>query len=134
MIILVFGNEISTRKDLTGVSKGGVTLFFAREDKEPPTQRTTNVSFPLILGCYVTKCAPLKTLKLIALSELTFDERVVVHRVAPERENVWPSKAVTWPFLQPLYRNVQWFRGGLVFEARRLLYHSAQGSRTLKDL
>jgi len=24
-----------------------------------------------------------------------------------------------------LYRNVQWFRGGLVFEARRLLYHSA---------
>jgi len=26
---------------------------------------------------------------------------------------------------QPLYRNVQWFRGGLVFEAHRLLYHSA---------
>ena len=25
---------------------------------------------------------------------------------------------------------VQWFRGGLVFEAHRLLYHSAQGSRT----
>ena len=26
---------------------------------------------------------------------------------------------------QPLYINVQWFRGGLVFEAHRLLYHSA---------
>jgi len=25
----------------------------------------------------------------------------------------------------PLYRNVQWFRGGLVFEAHTLLYHSA---------
>ena len=25
----------------------------------------------------------------------------------------------------PLYRNVQWFRGGLVFEAHRLVYHSA---------
>ena len=26
---------------------------------------------------------------------------------------------------QPLHRNVQWCRGGLVFEAHRLLYHSA---------
>ena len=25
---------------------------------------------------------------------------------------------------QPRYRNVQWFRGGLVFEAHGLLYHS----------
>jgi len=25
---------------------------------------------------------------------------------------------------------VQWFRGGLVFESQRLLYHSASGSRT----
>ena len=31
---------------------------------------------------------------------------------------------------QPLHRNVLWYRGGLVFEAHRLLYHSAQGSRT----
>ena len=29
------------------------------------------------------------------------------------------------PREQPLYRNVQWFRGGLVFDAHRLLYHSA---------
>jgi len=35
---------------------------------------------------------------------------------------------------QPLHRNVLWYRGGLVFEAHRLLYHSAQGSRTCKDL
>jgi len=27
--------------------------------------------------------------------------------------------------VQPLYRNVQWFRDGRVFEAHRLLYHSA---------
>ena len=33
-----------------------------------------------------------------------------------------------------LYRNVQWFRGGLVFEAHRLLYHSASGSRTFYNL
>ena len=26
---------------------------------------------------------------------------------------------------QPLHINVQWFQGGLVFEAHRLLYHSA---------
>ena len=26
-------------------------------------------------------------------------------------------------------RNVLWYRGGLVFEAHRLLYHSAYGSR-----
>jgi len=26
---------------------------------------------------------------------------------------------------QPLYRNVLWFQGGLVFEAHRRLYHSA---------
>jgi len=29
------------------------------------------------------------------------------------------------PTRQRLFRNVQWFRGGLVFEAHRLLYHSA---------
>jgi len=28
-------------------------------------------------------------------------------------------------FEQPLDRNVQWFRGGLVFEAHRLVYHPA---------
>ena len=33
------------------------------------------------LGCYVTKCAPHKALKLIASGKLTFDERVVLHRV-----------------------------------------------------
>jgi len=33
---------------------------------------------------------------------------------------------------QPLYRNVQWFRGGLVFEAHRLVYHSTLGLRAIK--
>jgi len=31
-----------------------------------------------------------------------------------------------------LYRNVQWFRGGLVFKAHRLLYHSTPGLRVIK--
>jgi len=31
-------------------------------------------------------------------------------------------------------RNVQWFRGGLAFEAHRLWYHPAEGSRTFQDL
>ena len=26
---------------------------------------------------------------------------------------------------EPFYRNMQWFRGELVFEAHRLVYHSA---------
>ena len=30
------------------------------------------------------------------------------------------------------YRNVQWFRGGLVFEAQRLLDHSTLGLRVIK--
>jgi len=33
---------------------------------------------------------------------------------------------------QLLYRNVQRFRGGLVFKAHRLLYHSTLGSRVIK--
>ena len=33
---------------------------------------------------------------------------------------------------QLLYRNVQRFRGGLVFKAHRLLYHSSLGSRVMK--
>ena len=37
---------------------------------------------------------------------------------------------LTARFGQPIYSNVQWFRGGLVLEAHRLLYHSAYGLRT----
>ena len=33
---------------------------------------------------------------------------------------------------QPLYRKNKWFRGGLVFKARRLLYHSTLSSRAIK--
>ena len=33
---------------------------------------------------------------------------------------------------QPLYRNVQRFREGLVFEAHRLLYHSTLGLRGIQ--
>ena len=31
-----------------------------------------------------------------------------------------------------LYINVQWFRGGLVFKAHRLLYHLTLGLRIMK--
>ena len=33
---------------------------------------------------------------------------------------------------QLLYRDVQWFRGGLAFKAHRLLYHSILGLRVIK--
>ena len=45
------------------------------------TRWSTRVSFPLNLGCYVTKFAPHKALKLIAWFKLTFDEMVMVSRV-----------------------------------------------------
>jgi len=32
---------------------------------------------------------------------------------------------------QLLYSNVQWFRGGFVFKARRLLHHSTLGLRAI---
>ena len=31
-----------------------------------------------------------------------------------------------------LHRNVQWFRGGLVFKAHRIVYNSSRGSRVIK--
>ena len=31
-----------------------------------------------------------------------------------------------------LYRNVQWFRSGLVFKAHQLVYHSTLGLRVIK--
>jgi len=37
----------------------------------------------------------------------------------------------TWS-LQLLDRNVQRFRGGLIFKAHRLVYHSTQGLRVIK--
>ena len=46
-----------------------------------------------------------------------------------------PTGACRWGTLeeeQLLHRNVQRFRGGLVFKAHRLLYHSTLGSRVIK--
>jgi len=39
---------------------------------------------------------------------------------------------VTFKSFKLLHRNVQRFRGGLVFKAHRLLYHSTLGSRVIK--
>ena len=46
---------------------------------------------------------------------------------------VWPSVCAvgSWT-LQLLYRNVQRSRGGLVFKAHRLVYHSILGLRVIK--
>ena len=38
----------------------------------------------------------------------------------------------TFSGVQGLGVNVQWFRGGLVFKAHRLVYHSTLGSRVIK--
>ena len=35
---------------------------------------------------------------------------------------------------QLIYRNVQWFRGGLVFQAHRLFYHSTPGLRVMNRI
>jgi len=61
---------------------------------------------PHILGCYVTRCALHKTLKLIAWCKLTFNERVVVHRVADEPDRAPASVALHGP-VQSLYSNPQ---------------------------
>ena len=42
-----------------------------------------------------------------------------------------PGQKAILVYSQPLYRNVQWFRGGIVFEARRLLYQGP--SRTCNE-
>ena len=53
--------------------------------RESDTQWSTNVSLDRIPGCYVTKYAPHKALKLISRGKLTFEERVVLHRVVESR-------------------------------------------------
>ena len=57
----------------------------------------------------------------------------------PRRENVSQDETVcpgrgyvSRIQVQLLDRNVMWFRGGLVFKAHRLLYHSTLGSRVIK--
>ena len=40
-------------------------------------------------GCYVTKFAPQKGLKLIACRKLTFHKRVVLHRVEINQQIKW---------------------------------------------
>jgi len=55
---------------------------------------------------------------------------------ARERETESKSESGQWSERQrdeqPLRRNVKRFRGGLVFKAHRLVYHSTLGSRVIK--
>ena len=46
------------------------------------------------------------------------------------REGLHTFPILKVKFKTKLSTNVEWFLGGLVFEAHRLLYHSAEGSRT----
>ena len=68
---------------------------------------------------YVTQFAQHKAWKLNAWWKLTFDERVVVHRVHFSIQE------------QVLIKNVERFWGGLVLKVHRLLYHSTLGSRVI---
>jgi len=45
--------------------------------------------------------------------------------VAVSRMDVDISDGLLCQNLEPLHRNVLWYRGGFVFEAHRLFYHSA---------
>ena len=57
---------------------------------EVTTRWSMRVSLPSNLQGDVTKFAPHKALKLIAWGQLTFDERVVVRRVALEALEALP--------------------------------------------
>ena len=46
-----------------------------------PSARWARFRWGQSFGCYVTKFAPHRALKLIVSGKLTFDERVVLHRV-----------------------------------------------------
>jgi len=48
------------------------------------------------------------------------------------RDGVAVGNLTSGPGEQLLGRNVQWFRGGLVFKAHRLLYRSTLGLRVIK--
>jgi len=52
-------------------------------------------------------------------------------RVKKQEKRSVPARHVV-RHAQPLYRNVQWFRGGLLFEAHRLVHHSTLGLRVIK--
>ena len=55
--------------------------------------------------------------------------RVALDRAVSYSRRAWGGCGLD----QLLYRNVQRFRGGLVFKAHRLLYHSAPGLRVIKE-
>ena len=50
--------------------------------------------------------------------------------LAPKR----PLQSLEWHDTGLLHRNVQRFRGGLVFKAHRLMYHSTLGLRVIKKM
>ena len=52
--------------------------------------------------------------------------RRILSRPGPGRRLFAPAR------VEALYRYVQWFRGGLVFKAHGLVYHSTLGPRVIK--
>ena len=69
------------------------------------------------------------------MKELRDLKALTIHGAQPTRYvHTTFTPTMQRPLKFPPFINVQWFRGGLVFEAHRLLYHSAEGLRTFQDL
>ena len=61
--------------------------------------------------------------------------RVVEHQIKRHRHAAVEIEKLMGPFkVRLLHRNVQRFRGGLVFKAHRLVYHSTLGLRVIKKI
>ena len=81
------------------------------------------------LGCYVTNFAPNKALKFIARGKLTFDERVVIHRVA----GVTPTLCSN-PTTSPHRRSKSSFPVALICTTSRRIPASARKIKDLKQV
>ena len=95
------------------------------------TRWTRNVSFPSIMGYYVTKFPPHWALQSIAWRQVDFELLTLVTDILHFFRYLFRSQFKN-NHLQPLRRNVKRFRGGLVFKAHRLVYHSPLGLRVVK--
>jgi len=64
------------------------------------------------------------------------DSGALRYKFRGSKKRIWSNAGGWWKarnfLLQLLHRNVKRFRGGLVFKAHRLLYHSTLGLRVIK--
>ena len=88
-----------------GVETYGVAVSYER-GTPVPLLRCHSMEYacfvpPEFLGCNVTTLAPHTALKLIASFTLTFDDRVVLHRVAGSRPGTAPSGLLDFRYARP---------------------------------